>query len=302
MAALTLCAPEMLYTTDGKSPLATVVGTDAFRMQLGVNAAAGEIEYYRGDMKLDAAPTAAGSYTAKVIVTVDGTEYVLTKDYTIYSNPQDQQSVTIDDQISVNFLLDLDARPNVQRVAVAHIDPQTGSVQESAAYTDFADMEKDGNLYKIPADVAPAQIGDTSEAQSSVDDVAALDNSLSVNTGGKIERASFMALTKPEFRFYTKRGALTGAQAAALNDKITVTGSAAARFVRNAENGAILLEVTGIEAENMDKLITITIDGFGTISFRGNDFARMLARNEPTAVLGAALYNYGAAAKACFDA
>ena len=79
-----------------------------------------------------------------------------------------------------------------------------------------------------------------------------------------------------------------------------MNGGASARFVKNGS--AILLEVTGIEAANMDEVITIGIDGFGTIRFCGNDFSRMLAKStEPTAAtLGTALYLYGAAADRCF--
>ena len=111
-----------------------------------------------------------------------------------------------------------------------------------------------------------------------------------------------MALTRPEFRFHTAN--LTEAEAVALNGKITVDGpnGVAAQFVKSASTGAILLEVTGIEAATMDQAVTITIDGFGTLTFCGNDFARLMAKNAATAVLGAALYNYGAAAKACFTA
>ena len=58
--------------------------------------------------------------------------------------------------------------------------------------------------------------------------------------------------------------------------------------------------MTGVEAERMDEVLTVTIDGFGTIEFCGNDFARMLAMSEDTQTLGTALYLYGAAAKACF--
>ena len=46
--------------------------------------------------------------------------------------------------------------------------------------------------------------------------------------------------------------------------------------------------------------ITVTIDGLGTITFAGNDFAKLMADNSATEALGAALYAYGAAAKACF--
>ena len=117
-----------------------------------------------------------------------------------------------------------------------------------------------------------------------------------------------MALTKPEFRFYTT--GLTESEAIALNNKITVTDvngekvqGVTARFVKSAQqNDVILLEVTGVEAKDMDKVITITIDGFGTITFSGNDFARMMANydDETVAAFGASLYLYGAAAKALF--
>ena len=52
----------------------------------------------------------------------------------------------------------------------------------------------------------------------------------------------------------------------------------------------------------MDKVITITVGDLGTITFSGNDFARMMANNndQSVATLGAALYLYGEAAKACF--
>ena len=125
---------------------------------------------------------------------------------------------------------------------------------------------------------------------------------LSEGAEDKIVSASFMALTKPEFRFYVKPNCgLAESDFVALNKKITISDNhVSARFLKNADTGAILLEITGIEAENMDEIITITIDGFGTIVFCGNDFARLLARNTETAALGAALYNYGTAAKACF--
>ena len=77
-----------------------------------------------------------------------------------------------------------------------------------------------------------------------------------------------------------------------------------ARFVKKADN-SILLEVTGVSAENMDKTIIVTIPGLGTITFNGNAFARAMARNSSSETqqnLGAALYNYGAAAKTCFGA
>ena len=111
--------------------------------------------------------------------------------------------------------------------------------------------------------------------------------------------ASFMALTKPEFRFYTT--GLTEEEAYELNSKITTNvNGVTAKFYKNGD--AILLEVKGIKAEDMDKVITITVGDLGTITFSGNDFARMMANNndQSVATLGAALYLYGEAAKACF--
>ena len=106
-----------------------------------------------------------------------------------------------------------------------------------------------------------------------------------------------MALTKPEFRFYTT--GITEAEAVELNDQISTNiNGVTAKFYKNGD--AILLEVKGIEAANMDELITITVGDLGTITFSGYDFARMMAKNASTQTLGTALYLYGAAAKACF--
>ena len=57
-------------------------------------------------------------------------------------------------------------------------------------------------------------------------------------------------------------------------------------------------------AENLDKTVTVTVTGLGTITFNGNAFAKAMAKsgNTQQSDLGAALYNYGAAAKTCFGA
>ncbi|MBQ7546636.1 MAG: leucine-rich repeat domain-containing protein [Clostridia bacterium] len=122
---------------------------------------------------------------------------------------------------------------------------------------------------------------------------------------GAVTAMSFMALTKPEFRFYT--AGISQSAAAAYNragvtaayQNAALTENLNARFVKKA-NGSILIEVTGISAEHMDETILVTIAGLGMITFSGNVFAKMMANNAATAPLGAALYNYGAAAKACF--
>ena len=125
---------------------------------------------------------------------------------------------------------------------------------------------------------------------------------------GAVTGASFMALTKPEFRFYTagiteqqgydyNEAGVTAAMDSAKPDTLN------ARFVKKAD-GRVLLEVTGVSAENMDKTITVTVTGLGTITFNGNAFAKAMAKSRNTAQsdLGAALYNYGLAAKSCFGA
>ena len=277
---------------------------------------------------------------------------------------QDWQSVTIDDQIYINFMPA--QREGLESITIKYTDQDktTKTIVYNASELEVADGH-----YNIPVVIAPAQIGDTiiatlavegasddtlstsvadycnhlianydgvdaaavkalavatleygqaakeyfnyepeapafattEAAQDAISDVAALDNHMSVNANGNIKSISFMALTKPEFRFYVNPySGLSEADYVALNDKITVDGNASARFVKNPDTGAILLEVTGIETANMDEVITIEIDGFGTITFCGNDFARLLAKNNSTATLGAALYLYGVAAKACF--
>ena len=275
---------------------------------------------------------------------------------------QDWQSVTIADQIYINFLLA--PRDGFTCVTIEYIGQDKQQAAKTVVYDDLDDLTFVDGHYLIPVEIAPAQIGDTiratleagnetigyetsvadyckalidgeydendkalakatleygqaandyfagtgyyhasdittiEDAQAAVADAAGLENHMSVSANGKISSISYMAVTKPEFRFCTT--GLTEAEAVALNDKITVNGSANAQFVKNAETGKILLEVTGIEAANLDEIITITIDGFGTITFCGNDFARLLAKNASTATLGAALYLYGVAAKACF--
>ncbi len=275
--------------------------------------------------------------------------------------PQDKLSVTIGDQIGVNLLLDLDARPDAQSVTVTYKD--LSGNEQTETFTDFASLPQvEGGLYKIAVQIAPAQIADSvtvyidgetldacvkdycntlSEgeyepevaalaqavldygqaannyfdysdetlsalADLSADDARAWQSKFS-DTTGKIQNVSFMALTKPEFRFYMKN--MTEAEAAAFNsagitavyEDSNITEPLRARFVRNT-NGSILLEVTGVLAERMDQKIIVTIPGLGTITFAGNDFARMMAMSENGAIetLGAALYAYGEAAKNCF--
>ena len=70
--------------------------------------------------------------------------------------------------------------------------------------------------------------------------------------------------------------------------------SLTARFVRN-DAGDVMIEVTGVSAVNMDKEVTVTVTGLGTIRYNGNAFARAMESNsisQKQRNLGAALYNY----------
>jgi hypothetical protein len=118
--------------------------------------------------------------------------------------------------------------------------------------------------------------------------------------------ASFMALTKPEFRFYTSG---IDEQAAIAYNNAGVRAEYAdgtkeqlnARFVKKADN-SILIEVTGVSAENMEKEIVVHVTGLGDIRFSGYAFAKTMA-NAGTAAqqnLGVTLFWYGYNAKMCF--
>ena len=326
-------------------------------------------------------PTEDGTYYAYVAAKSTSENYMGTAKsaaFVVAAKAQVWQSVTIADQILINFLLDTSAHANMQSITITYTNHD--KEVENTVYVDVNDdlvIDEATGFYRVPAVVAPAQIGDTvtitiakmgatpdtystsiadyckylldgdfsaevkalakatleygqaandyfatanyyhesdiTTITNAVDaakvaEAKDLENHMSVNANGKIQSISYMAVTKPEFRFYVNpESGLTEADYVALNDKITVNCDNAnvlekvsVQFVKNIETGAILLEVTGIEAATMDAIITITIDGFGTITFCGNDFARLLAKNASTQTLGTALYLYGTAAKACF--
>ena len=124
---------------------------------------------------------------------------------------------------------------------------------------------------------------------------------------GLIENVSFVALVQPEFRFYTP--ALSETQAAAYNETLTIAFADGgdpdrlhAQFYKDEQN-RVLLEVTGVYAEDMGRAIEITI-GDQTITFAGNDLAKLMSKStssEALSTFGAALYLYGKAAEACFQ-
>ena len=330
----------------------------------------GETPVYTGEMPVKTEDyaytyTFAG-WTPTIEAAAGDTTYTAT--FTAIAKPQDWQSVTIDDQISINFLLA--QREGFESVTIEYIDQD--QVTKTVVYDDLSKLEYKDDHYLVPAVIAPAQIGDTVRAtltvrgetiaysssvaeyckylldgdysakvkalakatleygqaandyfadmgcyhaseittieeavkEENVNTAQSLTNHMSVETGGKITSISFMALTKPEFRFYVDpECGLSESDFVAMNNnnKITVSNNkVSAQFVKNGN--AILLEVTGIEAEDMGEVIEIVIDGFGTIEFCGNDFARLLAKNDDAYMqtLGAALYLYGKAAADCF--
>lgn len=281
--------------------------------------------------------------------------------------PRDYQSVTIDDQIALNIMLDLDFRGKT----VNDVSITLNNVSYSANGTLITEGEYAG-LYKFTVVMAPAQIadeivvtidGDSRPIKTSVmaycielqndgyseeyadaqalarailhygkaandvfdytenemTTIGELDGSaVAAYTGakfsdgtGKVSNVSFMALTKPEFRFYTE--SITEEQAVAYNAAgvtAVYSGNNApdeelnARFVKKNVGGetVILIEVTGVSAENMGEEITVTVAGLGDIVFNGNTFARAMANssNAETQAFGAALYNYAVAAENYF--
>ena len=428
---LTLDAPKTTTFGDGKSPDATLDGLGAFNANLGLSLPSSGIQYYSGSTMLSAAPTAAGNYTASYTATIDGTDYTLTRDYTIakaiptytapnpvatigqtladvtltsgwtwnapstlldqlgeqtfaatynpdpanYNDasttltvtvlPVDEQFISIDDQISLTLALNLGTRGKT----TDDVDIRFANKDYDAVVT-ASDVE---GVYNFKIEMAPAQIADEivvtidGDAEPLVTSVKAYCNEITkqgspfegeeyktlrslanmileygqaannvfrggadeivdlvwqntlgvenykdakfADTTGKVTGASFMALTKPEFRFYTGNN-ITEAQAAAYN-KAGITAKMdgskpdqlTARFVKKTDN-SILLEVTGVSAENMDKTVTVNVTGLGTITFNGNAFAKAMYNNSDTdtKALGAALYNYGYAAKTYFGA
>ncbi|MBQ9551676.1 MAG: leucine-rich repeat domain-containing protein [Clostridia bacterium] len=273
--------------------------------------------------------------------------------------PNDEYSVTVNDQVALNLMLDLDARGLDDSDVTVTLDGQP----INAAITN------DGDQYRVSIITAPAQIaapilvtagGETLASTSVMDyclalcspayaeyaeeqalakailqygkaanDVFAYSDDEITTIGeldhsavqayngakftdgtGKITGASFMALAKPDFRFYMK--GLTEAEACAYNQagitaayrNANVEEELHARFLKKTVNGEtnFLVEVTGVSAENLDEEIVVTIPGLGSFTFNGNAFAKAMANNSDpvTRNFGAALYNYGVAANACF--
>ncbi len=127
---------------------------------------------------------------------------------------------------------------------------------------------------------------------------------LGVSSGIKdnIDNIAFLALTKPEFRFYMKDISEETALACTVTASFKDGGAAGdldARFAKNAD-GQILVEVTGLQAKDLGRTVVIMIEGLGDtaqrIEFAGYDFAKLMYEENNNADLGVALYNYGEAA------
>lgn len=129
---------------------------------------------------------------------------------------------------------------------------------------------------------------------------------LATDLTGRIGSISFLALTKPEFRFYMDVDEATAAEytVKASFKNGGNAGDLHARFAKNAA-GNVLIEVTGLQAQDLGRTVVISIgvlaDTTKYIEFAGYDFAKLMTANSSTAKLGIALYNYGAAADACFN-
>ncbi len=80
---LTLNAPAKTVYGDGNSEIATLTCLDRFDAELNLLISEDDIKYYNGETLLDAAPTDAGDYTASLTATIDGTDYTITKNYSI---------------------------------------------------------------------------------------------------------------------------------------------------------------------------------------------------------------------------
>ena len=279
------------------------------------------------------------------------------------TTPHDLQSVTVDDQIALHLILDLECRgksPNdvsillggvpystlgvpadgesgcyrfpvvmapsqiAEEIVVSFQDEQTPLVTSVAAYCTilcspaydaYAKEQALAQAILRYGQAASTVLGDDPGMQfadlDGMDRTSVLQaETVFSDTTGQCTDASFMALAKPEFRFCMRD--ISESDAAALNQSGAVTAAyigtnapdeaVTARFVKKNVNGyaCVLLEVTGVSAENMDQTVEVSITGLGAITFNGNAFAKAMAQEPGTSDLGAALYNYGAAAKQCF--
>ena len=177
--------------------------------------------------------------------------------------------------------------------------------QDYSAYFPFVNaLEQYAQTANIAFSYTEDTIADIS-GLTAAEGFDSLTNTLSASPDliGKIGSVAFLALTKPEFRFYLT-DAVTETQAAACTVKASFkdggsAGSLNARFAKNAQ-GDVLVEVTGVQAKDLGRTVVVTITGLGDtaqkIEFTGYDFAKIMVAQSNNADLGVALYNYGKAA------
>ena len=175
---------------------------------------------------------------------------------------------------------------------------------EHSAFHPFANvLEQYAQAAKVAFNYPGAQIADIS-ALTAADGFNSWQYQLSASPDmiSKIGSISFLALTKPEFRFYTPDISEETAAACTVTASFKdggAAGSLNARFAKNAQ-GDVLVEVTGVQAKDLGRTVVVTITGLGDtaqkIEFTGYDFAKIMVAQSNNADLGVALYNYGAAA------
>ena len=88
--SLTLNAPKKKKDTDSLSASATLDAEElaAFNKATGLSVKESDIEYYKGETKLDAAPTEKGDYTAKLTVGTEDNKATASVDYSIGTTTQ----------------------------------------------------------------------------------------------------------------------------------------------------------------------------------------------------------------------
>lgn len=88
--SLTLNAPKKKKDTDSLSASATLDAEElaAFNKATGLSVKESDIEYYKGETKLDAAPTEKGDYTAKLTVGTGDNKATATVNYSIETTTQ----------------------------------------------------------------------------------------------------------------------------------------------------------------------------------------------------------------------
>lgn len=88
--SLTLNAPKKKKDTDSLSASATLDAEElaAFNKATGLSVKESDIEYYKGETKLDAAPTEKGNYTAKLTVGTGDNKATATVNYSIETTTQ----------------------------------------------------------------------------------------------------------------------------------------------------------------------------------------------------------------------